>query len=208
MKRCLIAASVCLLWLTACEREPPPPPTPPPPPPPTAEALHGRVMNAVRPFMNGDPASQAGLPMTLSAELGKLKTEVNGEKARSKIEVDIKDALKAAYDSEQWQAVLTLCDATDQLDPGNTRVVRYRERATAEKNKPQVAVRGIFVVDGVSTVFMDVFLPETNETKDVKVREGEEFFGLILEKIMGNNQGVQLKYLKTDQSFSVQGVAQ
>ena len=157
--------------------------------------------------MNGDPASQVALPATLSSELGKLRTQVNGERARAKVEQDIKDALKAAFDTEQWQATLTLCDATDILDPGNTRVVRYRERATAEKNKPQVNVSGIFEVDGVSTVFMTVYLPETNETHEVKIREGEEFFGLMLEKILGNNQGIQLKYFKTDQSFTVQGVS-
>jgi len=158
--------------------------------------------------MNNDPASQVALPATLGSELGKLRTQVNGEKARAKVETDIKAALKAAYDGEQWQAVLSLCDATDLLDPGNTRVVRYRERAIAEKNKPIVTVRGIFEVDGVSTVFMDVYLPETNEQKDVQVREGEEFFGLLLEKILGNDEGVQIKYMKTDQSFAVKGVSQ
>jgi len=208
MKRSLISAMLCLLWLTACEREPPPPKTPPPPPPPSAEELHGKVMGAIRPFMNSDPNSQVALPATLASEVGKLKTQVNGDKARAKVEGDVKDALKAAYDAEQWQAVLTLCDATEVLDKGNTRVVRYRERAIAEKNKPIVTVRGVFEVDGVSTVFMDVYLPETNEQKDVKVREGEEFFGLILEKILGNDAGVQLKYLKTDQSFTVKGVSQ
>lgn len=207
MKHCLVVVSVCLLWLTSCEREPPPKPTPPPPPPPSAEQLHGQVMNAIRPFMNGNPESEVALPMTLSAELGKLKTQVHGERAAAKVESDLKDALKAAFDNQQWPAVLNLCKAVETMDPGNARAARYRERAVAEKNKPQVTVRGIMQIDGVNTVFLEVFLPETGETHDVQVREGEEFFGLVLDKIL-NDQGVQLKYLKTDETYTVKGVNQ
>lgn len=208
MKRILFAMGTALVVLSACEREPPPKPEPPPPPPKTAQQLHDQAMSAVRPFMNGAPESAAALKGALTGELGKLRTEVNGDKAKGLIETDFKEALKAAYDGERWQEVLNLCDAVDVLDQGNTRVVRYRERAIAEKNKPQVTVKGVFSIEGTPTIFMDVYLPETGETTDVKVREGEEFHGLLLEKILGDKQGVQLKYLKTEQSFTVKGVGQ
>ena len=94
--------------------------------------------------------------------------------------------MKAAYDGERWLEVLNLCDAVDVMDQGNTRVVRYRERAIAEKNKPQVTMKGVFQIGGTPTVFLDLFLPETGQATDVKVRVGEEFYGLILEKILGD----------------------
>jgi hypothetical protein len=208
MKRIAIALCLVLVCLAGCNREPPPKPTPPPPPPKTGEQLHGQVMDAVRPLINGAPESGQLLKGALSSELGKLRTEVNGEKGRSLVETDIKDALKAAYDGERWQEVLNLCDAVDVMDQGNTRVLRYRERAIAEKNKPQVTMKGVFQIDGTPTIFLDVYLPETDKTADVKVRVGEEFYGLILEKILGDKEGVQLKYLKTEQSFTVPGVGQ
>lgn len=162
----------------------------------------------MRPLINGAPESGALLKSSLTSELGKLRTEVNGEAARSLVETEVKDALKAAYDGERWQEVLNVCEGVDAMDPGNVRVVRYRERAIAEKNKPQVTMKGIFQIEGTPTVFFDVYLPETGVTTDAKVREGEEFHGLILEKILGDKEGAQLKYLKTEQSFTVKGVAQ
>jgi hypothetical protein len=164
-------------------------------------------MGAVRPLINGAPESGQQLKAALQSEMGKLRGELNGEKARTLVETDVKDALKAAYDGERWQEVLNVCDGVEAIDPGNTRAARYRERATAEKNKPQATVTGIMEIDGTPTVFMDVFLPETGEMKDAKVREGEEFYGLLLEKILSDQQGIQLKYLKTEQSFTVKGVS-
>jgi len=208
MKRLLTIFCLGLVCLSSCEKEPPPKPAPPPPPPKTAEQLHGAAMGGIRPLMNGAPGGGAQLKAQVATELGKLKTEVNGEKARALIEGELKDTLKAAYDGERWPEVLNLCDGVDAIDAGNTRVIRYRERAIAEKNKPQVTLKGSFEIEGTPTIFFDVYLPETGETKDVKVREGEEFYGLVLEKILGAKEGVQLKYLKTEQSFNVKGVAQ
>lgn len=208
MKRLLVLCLVGLVCASSCEKAPPKPKDPPPPPPKTAEELHGQVMNAVGPLMNGAPGGGQMLKGALSGELGKLRAEQNGEKARQLVENDVKEALKAAFDGERWEEVLNLCDGVDAVDQGNTRAVRYRERAVAEKNKPQVTMKGVFQIDGNPTIFFDVYLPETGETKDVKVREGEEFYGLVLEKILGDKEGVQLKYLKTEQSFTVKGVAQ
>ncbi len=206
MKRALIALCLGLVCLSSCEKEPPPKAAPPPPPPKTAQQLHGQVMSAVRPLINGAPESGQLLKGALSSELGKLRTEVNGEGAKPLVETEIKDALKQAYDGYRWQEVLNVCEAVEVMDPGNTRVLRYRERAMAEKNKPQVTVKGVFEIEQVPTVFMDLYLPETGQTTDVKVREGEEFHGLILEKILPNNKGVQLKYLKTEESYTVPGL--
>ncbi|MCC6694115.1 MAG: hypothetical protein IT365_00665 [Candidatus Hydrogenedentes bacterium] len=203
MKRFAVLAVLCLAALVACKKPPPEPPTPPPPPPPTAEALEQRVMEKVGPLVSPDPQSGKAMVETLSKEVASLKTELNGESARKRLQNQFVEKLKEAHQSEQWDFVVNLCDAVDVLDPGNTRTSRYRQRAMDEKSRPVVTMKGVFEQDGVTTVFLEILLPTTGEVVDKQVREGEEFYGLILEKIIGNNQGVRLKYLKTDTSFDV-----
>ncbi|MCC6487868.1 MAG: hypothetical protein IT364_10245 [Candidatus Hydrogenedentes bacterium] len=202
MKRFAVLAVLCLVALVACKKDPPQPPTPPPPPPPTAEALEQRVMEKVEPLM-ADPLNGKAMTETLSKEVASLKTELNGASAQARLKNQFIDKLKEAHQAELWDSVVNLCDAVDILDPGNTRTSRYRQRAMDEKSRPVVTMTGVFELDGVTTVFLEIYLPLENRTIDKQVREGEEFEGLILEKIIGNNQGVRLKYLKTDTSFDV-----
>lgn len=203
MKRFAVVAMMCLVALSSCNREPPPPPTPPPPPPPSADQLVQRVMEKVGPLVSPDPQSGKALQETLSKEVASLKTELNGGGAQKRILNDFVDKLTAAHQTEQWDFVLNLCDAVDVLDPGNTRTSRYRQRALDEKNRPVVKVKGFVEIDGVTNVFMEIYLPATGETDDKRVREGEEFHGLVLERVIGNNQGVRLKYVKTQTTFDV-----
>lgn len=208
MKRLALVASIALIALTSCEKEPPPPPAPPPPPPKTADQLYNQAMQSIRPLLLACvPETEPLLRQTVSAELGKLKAEINGEGARTKITNDIKEALKGVYNAEQWQCVMNLCGALDAAEPDNTRTKRYRERAVAEINRPQIKVTGIYKSedDGITHAFVDVFLPETQEMHKLQVRIGEEFLGLIFERIEGNNQKLWFKYLKTNQSFAVDG---
>ena len=203
MKRFAVLAVLCLVALSACKKDPPPPPTPPPPPPPTAEALEQRVMEKVEPLISADAQSGKAMTETLSKEVASLKTEQNGASAQKRLQNQFIEKLKAAHQEEKWDLVVNLCDAVDILDPGNTRTSRYRDRAMDEKNRPVVTMKGIMEIEGVTNVFLEIYLPTTSTTVSKQVREGEEFEGLILEKIIGNNQGVRLKYLKTDTSFDV-----
>ena len=50
---------------------------------------------------------------------------------------------------------------------------------------------------------MEFYLPKERKTEKRQVRVGEEFFGLQLTEIIGNNQGVRFEYLDTGQSFDV-----
>lgn len=193
-----------LVALSACEKKPPPPPpAPPPPPPPSAEALERQVMEKVDPLVSPDPVSGKELRETLSKEVASLKTELNGSSAQNRITNNFIEKLKEAHQNEQWDLVLNLCEAVDVLDPGNTRTQRYRQRAVDEKSRPVVTMKGIMEIEGVTNVFLDIYLPTTGETAHEQVREGEEFHGLVLERIIGNNQGVRLKYNKTDTTFDV-----
>jgi hypothetical protein len=159
-------------------------------------------MEKVNPLA-ADPASGNALRETLSKEVASLKTELNGASAQNRITNNFVDKLKESHQNEQWDLVLNLCDAVDVLDPGNTRTQRYRQRAVDEKSRPIVSMKGIMEIEGVTNVFLDIYLPTTGQTEHEQVREGEEFHGLILERIIGNNQGVRLKYTKTDTTFDV-----
>jgi len=204
MKRFAVLAVLGLVVLSACkERAPEPPPPPPPPPPPTAEALESRVMSKVDPLINSFPNGGKELRETLSKEVASLKTELNGGSAQNRITNTFIDMLKAAHEGEDWDRVLNLCEGIDVLDPGNTRTQRMRQRAIDEKSRPSVKMTGVMEVDDVPNVFLEIYIPTTGETVHEQVREGEEFHGLILERIIGNNQGVRLKYLKTDTTFDV-----
>jgi hypothetical protein len=203
MKRFAVLAILSLVILGACKKEPEPPPAPPPPPPPSAEALESRVMEKVNPLVNPFPGGGQELRETLSREVASLKTELNGSSAQNRITNAFIDKLKAAHEGEQWDLVLNLCGAIDVLDPSNTRTQRMRQRALDEKNRPVIKMTGVMEVDSVPNVFLEIYLPESGQTEHEQVREGEEFHGLILERIIGNNQGVRLKYLKTDTTFDV-----
>ncbi len=204
MKHLTLIAMVALFALTGCEKEPPPPPPAPPPPPKTADELYNKVMTTVRPLIVNDAAIGPVLAEALTKELGSLKAEVNGTKAQQRVADDLITQLKDARGAEQWDLVLNLCAGLDVLEPGGTRTPNYREQAMAEKARPIVTVKGFFEQDGVTNVFMDVYVPTTGKTESVKRREGEEFFGLVLERIVGNKKAIQLRYKPTGASFRVE----
>jgi len=80
--------------------------------------------------------------------------------------------------------------------------IRIRNAGLA---KPQVDIVGFFY-DGTrdtDAAILDFYLPLTGETHRERVSEGEEFYGLTLVQIIGNNQGVQLEYEETGQTFDV-----
>ncbi|MFA6240470.1 MAG: hypothetical protein WC655_06055, partial [Candidatus Hydrogenedentales bacterium] len=184
MKHLTLIAMVALFALVGCEKAPPPPPPAPPPPPKTADELYNKVMTVIGPSIVGNAAMGPVLAEGLKNELSTLKAEVNGAKAQQRVADDLITRLKDARGAENWDLVLNLCAGLDVLEPGGPRTSNYREQALAEKARPIVTVKGFFEQDGVTNVFMDVYVPTTGKSESVKRREGEEFFGLVLERIV------------------------
>ena len=63
-----------------------------------------------------------------------------------------------------------------------------------------------FYIDGKTNqtaVFMEFYIPSEKRSYKEQVRVGEEFYGLKLVEIIGDNQGVTLEYLETDETFDV-----
>ncbi|MBX7255016.1 MAG: hypothetical protein K1Y02_01550 [Candidatus Hydrogenedentes bacterium] len=204
MKQVILIVMVALVALVGCEKPPPPePPAPPPPPPPTADELYRGVMQKIEPSIVPSAAMGPILAAALQAELSGLNAQVNGPQAKQKVASDLVERLKQARSTEQWELVLVLCDGLDVMEPGGSRTSNYRDQALAEKARPTVKVKGFFEQDGVTNVFMDVFVPTTGKTESVKRREGEEFLGLVLEKIVGDKKAIQLRYKATGATFTV-----
>lgn len=160
-------------------------------------------MKVIEPLIVNNAAMGPVLAAGLQSEVGKLKTQVNGPQAQQKVASNLVERLKQARGAEHWDLVLNLCAGLDVLEPDGTRTSNYRDQALAEKARPTVTVKGFFEQDGVTNVFMDVYLPTAGTTESVKRREGEEFFGLVLEKIVGNKKAIQLRYKVTGATFTV-----
>lgn len=205
MRRLAPCLLVALAAMIGCaEKEPEPPPEPPPPPPPTAQELRSQEMNDLQPIL------QPGLDMTDEEIVGrvnntraKLRGEVNGEKALNLITRDIREQLNAAFDQEMWLVVMKGTTALGALEPDDPRLERYRETAQLELNRPKLTVKGFYIdpETQATTVFLDVFLPETQETVQKQVQEGEEFNDIQLLDIIGRQKGIRYRYLPTNKVY-------
>lgn len=218
MKKLALLSLLLLICLVGCEEKssvPEAPPPPPPPPPPTAEALHKEAKaNLSDLFVPGAQTTSQQVRQRINDTKAKLRAEVNGEKALRMITADVRDALKLvkeaadAMGSQQrslWDQVLVLADAMEALDPNYSMLDHIRQQAIEQKNRPMVSIGGFFTDEntGEVTVFAHVFLPKTNETKRLHIREGDEFENLRFVEIIGNQRGIKLQYVPTGEFFEV-----
>jgi hypothetical protein len=205
MKRVVPCLLVALLAVVGCgEKEPEPPPEPPPPPPPTAQELRSQEMQDLRPIMQpGAQMSEEEIIGRVNNTKAKLRGEVNGEKALSLITRDIREQLNASFDQEMWESVVRGSIALGTLEPDDPRLERYRETAMLEIQRPKLTVKGFYIdpETQTTTVFLDVFLPETGETVQKQVQEGEEFNDIQLLDIIGRQKGIRYRYLPTNKVY-------
>lgn len=209
----LLAVFAMAFCVTGCgEREPEVSDEPPPPPPPTPQQIADKIMTDLQ--LN-DPLPAPGATMSKQASSNFLST-VKSAKTRNSASQDGKQALqivsqkldsrlRALEDNQLWEHVLTFCDAHLVLNPDSRKFDRTREKAVAELKKPRVTIGGFFHdgKTGQTVVFVDFYLPTDKESHQEKVRVGEEFYGLRLVAIIGNNQGVTMEYLETGQAFDI-----
>ncbi len=204
---------VLCLAIAGCSEPPPPEPDePPPPPPPTPEELAGK---AIADLGLDGPIPKPGSRLNKQAG-DKFKTLVQQTKTRLSGSQDGKRALqivsrkldqriRALADAGLSEHVLAHVEAHKILNPGSTKWDTTEELAMAELTKPQVNIIG-FLYDGTTgqnKAILEFYLPIRKETHEHQVRVGEEFYGLELVRIIGNNQGVTLEYRETGQTFDV-----
>lgn len=195
-------------------------PTPPEtktPPAETTEAITAELEKGLRPLYDWvptltrqspvPPAFGTSLKSYLQESVKKYSGSKVGKEALRNVVRHLEDVLKQARDAQNGLAVLLICDLIKIIEPNNSRLPRYIEWATIEKNRPVVMYRGWYedreAKPPVTYYFLEVFLPETGKVENLRVREGEDFLGLKLIKVIGSGRGLRFEYLKTGDLFEV-----
>jgi len=106
---------------------------------------------------------------------------------------------------KMYNVVFMACDLLEVLEPESTMLSRYRQLAKDQLNRPEVKITGSTTMDGETTWFFQVTLPETGTMESVRARKGDEFYGLRFVNVLGNNRAVELEYLKLNERFIVPG---
>ncbi len=203
--RNLLALSVLAALAASCKVEPPPPPPPPPTGPQTKEEVLALVRPVIAPIRIAvDTGSFLGLQET-AAILQNLRQAVAehggkdfGRAALREVGYEIAELGREASAAERWKLALFCVDAFDTLSMESALLSRISARAQEMMAQPTVRVRG-FLEDGVDKslyVFMDITDRRTGEVKKVQAREGEEFHGLRMIKVLGRNKQVRFEYIK------------
>jgi len=195
-----------------------------PAPPPTAgqgprteQSIAAEIENGLQPLYQTVPSwtrqspvsPQFGEPLKerLRAAVETHGNTPEGKEALRTVVRHLEDVLAVAREKQNGLAVLLICDLIRIVEPNNSRVARYEEWATIEKDRPVVMLRGWYVDQEkdppVINAFVEVYLPETGEVEHLRVREGEEFLGIKFRKILGKRRGMLLEYLKTGDLFEV-----
>ena len=192
------------ILIPACS--PPPPPPPQPVGPQTKEEVFALVSPIIEPLRKAAaPGGQLPVEAERNMLLGQLRDAVGqygntdfGKAALREVGYEISEIAKKSSDQERWRMTLLCVDAYGVLSMDGKLIGRLNDRAKNMLAQPSVRVHG-FLEDGDNKdlyVFLDIVDRKTGEVKKVQAREGEEFDGLRLLKVMGRNQKVRMEYLK------------
>ncbi len=212
MKRIFVASLMLLVLCAACEKEEveeePAPAQPPPQRVPSPEEIYAEIKPILRPLQAVANQESNTLPdeavadvvQKLSAAKSKHEVTDSGKSALSRLRRDVENIIKKGRELEYWRLVIKACDAYDVLDPKNLKTRRYRDIARRQLAKPKIEIRGFLEDEDTGDIyaFLKVKLRDTQETKLVQVREGEEFLEgehtMRLVEIIGNNKGCRFEY--------------
>lgn len=206
----LLAVLAIAFFAAGCEEKPPPEPETPPPP--TPQEIAAKIVSDLQ-LKSPLPAPGSTMPRNASQKfINTVRTAKSqnsasddGKQALAFVSQELDRRLRTLESQELWEHVLTYCEAHLIFNPGSRKFDRARDKAVVELRKPKVTVHG-FYIDGntnQTAVFMDFYIPTEKKTYREQVRVGEEFYGLKLVEIIGNNQGVTLEYQETDETFDV-----
>jgi hypothetical protein len=207
----LIAVAALLTAAPACApKEPPPPAEPPPPPPPTPEEIAQKIVEELGLTA---PLPPPGTPLstqdsqTFKSAVQKARNQNNatpdGKRALQIASNKLDERIAALEENKLWEHTLAGIEGYEVLNPGSPKWSATKELASAELKKPKVTIVGFMTSHDQNSVLLDFYLPIQKTHEKQQVRVGEEFFGLTLVEIIGNNQGVRLEYADTGQVYEV-----
>jgi hypothetical protein len=201
-----LVAAIVVAGCTPAEK---PPEEPEAPPPPTAEEIQREITGPVMPLVQsynlpwrefkqipeGQPS--AALEQVRAARARHIAGE-NGEEGIRRSADFIEAQLRSAYETEAWPLTTFLYNALRTVMPQRAdNYTPFFDRAMVFLNMPRPTVTGFFVQGSAPVVFIDVLIPSSGQVDRVQVREGEEFHGLVLVEIKGNNRGAIIEHMET-----------
>ena len=205
----VVMAAMVISGCTGCTPAEKPPEEPEAPPPPTALEIRQEITAPIMPLvqqysvpwkdLKEIPQGQRfGAMDQVRAARQKHLAGENGEEGIRMAADMIEEQLRGAYEMQAWPLTVFLYSALNNVM--QQRAANYAqlfERARAFLDMPRPTVTGFFAQGGSPVVFIDVYLPREERTERVQVREGEEFVGLVLVEIKGNNRGAIIEHLDT-----------
>lgn len=211
----LALAMIPLAFLAGgCREEPPPPPPSDVPPEPTPEQIHQELRGACAPIFNAMPfaptvEARDGAVNALRGLVSRHQTTENGRIAIGRLSTEVTSFIRTARDMDKPKkpgielAGIMLHEA---INPADDRYAKRKETLRIMLAMPRVKVRGFMDAGGDTVVFLEVTEPESREMKTYKVREGEEFHGVLrLVRIIGNQQAVEFEYLPLGEIYELLG---
>ncbi len=217
MRRTLYFSTVMLLGLlvlAGCKEKEEEPVKPVAPPPPSATQIYGELKNAInvlwKPYNGGGgltDADRAAAVNNLRPLLSTHRNSVNGPEAIGRLRSDVTDLIRKASADDRQGIVYGAILVYEVMEPGSNRYDKRKQRALDVLNRPKVTCNGFIETDGVLHANLEVYDKELKVKENYFVAEGDLFHHdkLQLVKVIGNNSSVQLKYLKTDDTWVVPG---
>ncbi|MCC6143438.1 MAG: hypothetical protein IT368_06500 [Candidatus Hydrogenedentes bacterium] len=218
MRRLVSFALLSLIFIAAGCGEPAPPPEPEnaPPPPPTAQELYQRLRQPLQPIFDAKatdfniPRSELpGLVQAFDSARQQVAAEINAKEAMDRLKTDLSEVITWGKKEDKPKPALVAAKSFKLLEPGSTRYDAIIVWAELFLERPNPNIKGYVREGDVQHVFVEVWDPVTNVTKNLTVREGEEFFSrnpgdkplLRVEKIVGEGNWVTFNYIPLNQTF-------
>jgi hypothetical protein len=206
------------LLMTACgpseeeEKEKAAAEAPPPPEPPTAAQIVQEIVNAGQ-LDSPIPAEGTVIPADAAAQYkgifqqqkSKHQNTPEGKEALNIVTRKVEKRIRQMEMAKAWEPLLLLTQVYDILVPGSQKFARQTNLAVAELQKPQITIKGIVRdgTTGIKIALLDLYLPSEKETVNDRIRVGEEKYGVKLQEVIGNDQGLLFEYRKTGETFEV-----
>ncbi|HPO15659.1 MAG TPA: hypothetical protein PLI09_19615 [Candidatus Hydrogenedentes bacterium] len=217
MRYVLIFALIAAVAITGCTPkapEPAPKPENLPPPDPTPEEYFNKdlkpILDVLSRQANGGAPLQPAEKDEAVGKVGSAKSRCsateNGRQALVRMKGAIEDLVKKGRDGNMWLVVKGCCQVYSALQPGSDRYVKLEQRAELMLKRPVVKVQGFFNIDGQIYAFLQVTDPGAAKPESCKVREGDEFHGVLkLVRIIGDRQSVEILYIPVNDTWIVEG---
>lgn len=209
-----------LLVLSACEVPPPPNADPNAKPiPKTKEEVLTELRPLLAPYRSilASPGASGITDAQRTATLEAIRVaqqdygaQEYAQDAMRELGVEIAELALEAKDQERWRLVEALIDVHEVMNLNSYLLTSLDRRAEVILARPKVKVKG-FMEDAARkewSVFMEVTNRDSKKVEKVVATEGDVFHNLKLREIIGNNNAVELEYLRIPGLFfTVEGVS-